>query len=80
MRDEHGDMGSSNRAPLDTPRPGPRSNRVWSPPPSRWLACKHIILASSRILRLDAISDRTLEDEYVTHAMNIRHFSCVRKQ
>jgi hypothetical protein len=47
----HGDMGSSNRAPLDTPRPEPRFNRVWSPPPSRWFACKHVILASSRILR-----------------------------
>lgn len=36
VRDEHGDMGSSNRVSLDTPRPGPLFNRVWSLPPGRW--------------------------------------------
>lgn len=74
VRDEHGDMGSSNRAPLDTPRPGPRFNRVWSPPLSRWLACKHIILASTRILRLGDNSNRTLEDEYVVYNEYVQEY------
>lgn len=36
VRDEHGDMGSSNRVSLDTPWPGPLFNRVWSLPLGRW--------------------------------------------
>lgn len=69
-------MGSSNRVPLDTQRPGPLFNRVWSPPPSHWLASRRVNVLFLRptgtmyILRLDDISNKALRNEYTTCTRN----------
>lgn len=47
-------MGSSNRVPLDTQRLGPLFNRVWSLPPSRWLASRHVNVLLLMSHRYDA--------------------------
>lgn len=89
VRDEHGDMGSSNRVSLDTPRPGPLFNRVWSLPPGRWFALRRVNVLFLHSVVYDAhfemrshLTKRMPGDEYATRIhiyvtdvpRNISHF------